>query len=713
MARTIRVLWVVKGLGPGGAERLLAAAARAHDASAFEFECAYVLPYKDHLAAELESAGVRTHCLSERRQDRRWPMRLTRLIRDGHYDVVHVHSPLPGSVARAAVRSMPSDQRPGLVTTEHNRWQTHRLPTRLANRLTSRWDDRSYAVTDEVAASMSTDAEALRHGIDTASVARAVDDREAVRAELGLADDAFVFGTVANFRPQKDYPNLLRAVAAFTAEHPDVAFVAVGQGPQEDEVRELARTLGVDHAVTFTGFRDDAVRVLGACDAFTMASQWEGLPVAVMEAVALGLPLVCTAVGGIAEEFTDEVDALLVPAGDPAALAGAWARVVDDESLRVGLAAASRAKAGRFDVGRAVEALEQTYRETARPVPERTAEADSTKRPKDDRGTTAKKPRPPALEIRAAVPADRAEVLALLRRSLGADDDPRYEDLFAWKHDQNAFGPSPMWVAVDGDRIAAFRTLMRWEFVRDGQVLRAVRAVDTATDPEYQGRGLFTALTMHGLESVRAEGVEFVFNTPNSQSRPGYLKMAWRDVGTLPTAVRFIGPTGAVAALRSKVPAERWSQPLEVGEAVDVWLGDGRGRDWVEHWRTQPVDVRTIRTNLSAGFLRWRFATPLLGYRVVDTEDAAIIVRSRRRGSATELAVVARFGNMKRADQLATRTAKRTGADYAIRLGAQRSSTGFAPLPGGGPMLTWRAVGNAGQPPLPNWALGLGDIELF
>ncbi len=72
-----------------------------------------------------------------------------------------------------------------------------------------------------------------------------------------------------------------------------------------------------------------------------------------------------------------------------------------------------------------------------------------------------------------------------------------------------------------------------------GEVLRAVRAVDTATDPDYQGQGLFTALTMHGLDEVRADGVDFVFNTPNDQSRPGYLKMGWQTVGELPVAVRI------------------------------------------------------------------------------------------------------------------------------------------------------------------------------
>ena len=117
--------------------------------------------------------------------------------------------------------------------------------------------------------------------------------------------------------------------------------------------------------VVLTGFRDDVVRVMGACDVFTMASQWEGLPVALMEALALGLPVVATDVGGIAEELTDGVDALLVPPRDPDALAKALQRVVTDPGLREELARASRRRACDFDVRQAVDRIEATYRSLA------------------------------------------------------------------------------------------------------------------------------------------------------------------------------------------------------------------------------------------------------------------------------------------------------------------------------------------------------------
>ncbi len=695
----IRVLWVIKGLGPGGAETLLAAAARAHDRAKFHIECAYVLPYKDHLVGRLEAAGVRTHCLGRSDRDPQWPRALTSLIRTGEWDVVHVHSPLTGSVARAAVRSMGAS-RPKLVTTEHNAWGTFNAGTRWLNQATSRWDDATFAVSDEARDSMPASMEAitLTHGIDVDHVAAFAAERAAVRAELGVDDHTFVIGTVANFRVQKDYPNLLRAVQALGPTARPVRFVVVGQGPLEAETRALADQLGVDDRVTFTGFRADAVRVMAGFDAFTLSSSWEGLPVALMEALSLGLPVVATAVGGVAEALHDGEDAILVPASDPEALAAGWRRLVDDPELCSRLAAAAAARAPEFDVTRAIREIEQVYERLA---PAKAA-AVATEAPKRTR-------QPSDLLIRPATPDDREAVLALLRRSLGWSDDPRFTELYRWKHETNAFGPSPTWVATDGDRVVGVRIFMRWEFVRGGQVLRAVRAVDTATDPDYQGRGLFTALTMQALDEMRADGVEFVFNTPNGQSLPGYLKMGWRQVGKLPAAVRMRSPVSGLRMLKARVPSEHWSRPTAAGVAFEQWADTSSSFE-----RVAELPVRTLATNTSEAFYRWRFGMPELNYRVIEGRGGAVVVRARGRGPAVELVQVASFGlDAADTDRVAGTAMQRIGADHVIRLGTGRPSTGFLPLPGGGPMFTWRALNEQGVPPLPNWSLTMGDIELF
>ena len=441
---------------------------------------------------------------------------------------------------------------------------------------------------------------------------------------------------------------------------------------------------------------------MAACDAFTLASKWEGLPVAVMEAIALGLPIVATNVGGMAAELTDGIDALLAASDDSVALADAIEQLATDDMLRSRLAEAASSRAVEFDVERTVAALESAYRSIARvPIETLAPAATSSNR----RSSTL-----PTPEVRPATPDDRSQIIELLQRSLGSDGNPRYPELFAWKHDHNRFGPSPMWVATDAGRVVAFRALMRWEFVRGGQVLRAVRAVDTATDPEFQGRGLFKALTMHGVEAMREDGVDFVFNTPNDQSRPGYLKMGWREVGRLPAAVRFTGPSGAMRALRSRVPADRWSTELDVGVSIEDWLEAGGVGDRLP----EPTDVREIRTNIDDEFLAWRFGGDLLGYRVVDDGDSAVIARARMRGASKELAIVAEFGGPDRD------AAARSKVQRSRRVAAMRSGSAARTRP---PAMSdclvvarpsrGEPVNDEGFPPLANWAMSLGDIELF
>ncbi len=294
-----RVLWLTKGLGPGGTERLLVEMARARDRDRLEPTVAYVVPWKDHLAGELEAAGVATVCLSTRRRDLRWPLRLRRLVADGGFDVVHSHSPVLAVAGRLAATTVPGDRRPTLVTTEHNTWGSLRWATRWANRLTSRADVATFAVTEEVRASLrgappGAPRCSCTASTSSASPTQAGGDRATVRTALGLRTDDVVVGTVANLRAQKDYPTLLDAARLLVDRGVAFRLVAVGQGPLEREITSRRDELGLGDHVVLAGFRPDAVEVMAACDVFVLASAWEGLPVAVMEAAALGLPIVAT-----------------------------------------------------------------------------------------------------------------------------------------------------------------------------------------------------------------------------------------------------------------------------------------------------------------------------------------------------------------------------------------------------------------------------------
>src|SRR5436190_2760509 len=149
----MRVLWLTKGLGPGGAERLLVEQARAvGDVDGFEFDAAYLLPWKNHLVPELEELGVRTHCLGVKTEaDLRWLSRLRSLARRRGYDVIHAHSPLSASSARGMNRTL--RPRVAFVYTEHNRWPSYHWATRTANASTFLLNDAAIAVSDDVRAS--------------------------------------------------------------------------------------------------------------------------------------------------------------------------------------------------------------------------------------------------------------------------------------------------------------------------------------------------------------------------------------------------------------------------------------------------------------------------------------------------------------------------------------------------------------------------------
>jgi GNAT superfamily N-acetyltransferase len=322
--------------------------------------------------------------------------------------------------------------------------------------------------------------------------------------------------------------------------------------------------------------------------------------------------------------------------------------------------------------------------------------------------------------VRRADDSDLPAILELASAALGWREGEPNEQLFAWKHQTNPFGTSPMWVAeIDGE-LAGFRTFMRWEWQRRGEepVARAVRAVDTATHPDFQGQGVFTKLTLGAIDELVADGVDFVFNTPNEQSRPGYLKMGWQVVGRLPVRVRPSGINAIARMASSRVPADKWSLECEVGVGPDEAFADADG---VASLLTSQPAAAGLRTNRTVAFLRWRYGLEPLAYRVLragrDIVDGFLVFRLRLRGGAVEAVVddvLVPGASAEIEQQLVLDLAKQSGADYLIRIDHRRFPPGrFVPLPKQGPILTWRAVNQTTMPELAAWDVRLGDIELF
>ena len=365
----IRVLWVIKGLGPGGAEQLLLSSAKVADHDQFHYEAAYVRPDKTHLTGPLAEAGVPSELLSEGPGGRfLWPVRLRRLM--GRFDVVHAHSPLLAGVARIMARTLPRGRRPVTVSTEHNVWGNFALPTRLFNACTAPLDATRWSVSSEVQRSMSlalaAGAHVLIHGIVQTDAPTPPGTRARVRAELGLPDDAIVSLTVANLRKEKDYPNLLRAAKIALSKDRRLVMLAVGQGPLADEIAALHHELRLGDRFHLLGYRSDVPDLLAAADIFTLASEHEGLPVSIMEAMHAGLPVVATAVGGVPEAVTDGVTGRVVPPNDHRQLASALVALAGDADLRERMGTAARQDSARFDIRMAVAEQQAVYAELVR-----------------------------------------------------------------------------------------------------------------------------------------------------------------------------------------------------------------------------------------------------------------------------------------------------------------------------------------------------------
>lgn len=322
--------------------------------------------------------------------------------------------------------------------------------------------------------------------------------------------------------------------------------------------------------------------------------------------------------------------------------------------------------------------------------------------------------------VRRARPDELDAVVELCGRALGWTPGEPNEALFRWKHRDSPFGPSPTWVAEEDGRLVAVRAFLRWAFRRpDGTVVQAVRAVDTATDPEHQGRGLFTRLTTGALPELVDDGIGFVFNTPNDQSRPGYLKMGWEVVGRVPVGVALGRPRGALRLAGARTAAGKWSLPTTAGRPAAEVLADRASIAELLGAAGPPAGLATDR---SPEVLWWRYAAGPVRYRAVQLGRSAVdglaVFRLRRRGGAVEATVAELL--VPDGPDAGDRRARLVGAvrrvarpDHLLATVRHRREGPLVRVDRLGPVLTWRALADEHRPDLPAWDLHLGDVELF
>ncbi len=354
-----RVLHLLKGLGPGGAERLVLNQLLSSSGD-FDYSVLRLIEAKSHLVDEIEQAGATTSLIGG---GRAWPSKLAGAINANTPDIVHAHSPLLASAARMCSRLGRIDA--PVITTEHNRWPRHHRATRLVNRLTAPFDAARFAVAEDVRDTMDDRLQettvVLDHGVPVAQLSTLRGERRKYRSELDIDDSCVVVGIVANFRPEKAYDVFLDAAKQSAAESPNLHFVVIGQGPGETDFRRSVEAGAMSSRISVLGYRSDAAALMAAFDVFTLTSRHEGKPVSLMEAMALGLPVVATRAGGIPEAVEDQKNALLANVGDAHTIAAHYVRLAADHELRTSMGASSSEMSIAFDASRATRSIESAY----------------------------------------------------------------------------------------------------------------------------------------------------------------------------------------------------------------------------------------------------------------------------------------------------------------------------------------------------------------
>jgi glycosyltransferase involved in cell wall biosynthesis len=204
------------------------------------------------------------------------------------------------------------------------------------------------------------------NGIDAAAVRAAAARTPLSRATLGLEPEALVLATIARFDPVKRLEVLLRALPLVVARVPEAQLLVVGDGPERDALHALARTLALGARVVFTGAIPDAARVLPLVDLYLTASRREGLPTALLEAMACGVPVLATEAPGNVDAVEPEITGRLVPPDDAPGLAAAAARLLRDPALRARMGQAGRERVERhFTRARMLAEIAALYREAA------------------------------------------------------------------------------------------------------------------------------------------------------------------------------------------------------------------------------------------------------------------------------------------------------------------------------------------------------------
>jgi glycosyltransferase involved in cell wall biosynthesis len=362
----MKALHLIDHMGPGGAQGVVLDCL---ELASPDIEVAALSLRDRHLpgsAARMAAVGQPFRGLGVRPSAPLSVLRLREALAREAADVIHTHLEASGTLGTMLVRTL-GRGRPLLVNHIHNDpTQKFSLPHRALGRLFARTPDAHVVSTPSIGRAVRRcfgrgirRMEIVPYGIDADAGLAASGSRDSERPD----GSPVVIGAVGRLVPQKAHHLLLRATPRILAARPTARIRIAGGGPLEGSLREEARRLGIAAAVEFLGQVADVNPIYAALDVFVLPSRFEATSLALLEAMAAGVPVVSTRIVGVSDVITDGVNGLLAVPGDPDALADAILRVLDDAALRSTLRANARRTIERDHTRtQMVERIETLYR---------------------------------------------------------------------------------------------------------------------------------------------------------------------------------------------------------------------------------------------------------------------------------------------------------------------------------------------------------------